>query len=107
INAKFWGSHDLAPASGVNFPADLVALLEGGEIGPQAPVRPVRFSWPLGGDLWHGLLRPAALPGVLWDAVAPGVAHSFRWGATAPTFWVLIHALRSVPGAWREARDTR
>ena len=29
INAKFWGSHDLALAAGVNFPGDLVALLEG------------------------------------------------------------------------------
>ena len=25
-------------------------------------MRRVRFSWPLGGDLWHGLARPASLP---------------------------------------------
>jgi predicted ATP-grasp superfamily ATP-dependent carboligase len=78
INAKFWGSHDIALAAGVDFPCDLVALLEGRALGSEDRPRRVRFSWPLGGDLWHGIFRPASLPAVLFDAISPGVAHSFR-----------------------------
>ena len=85
INAKFWGSHDLALAAGVDFPGDLVALLEGNELAPQEPYRKVRCSWPLGGDLWHGLARPLSLPRVLWDGVSPGVAHTFRWTDPVPS----------------------
>jgi len=107
VNAKFWGSHDVALAAGVDFPGDLVALLEGRELPPQGPVRRVRFAWPLGGDLWHGLFRPRALPRVLWDAISPGVARSFRAADPAPTWWELLQWARSAPGAWREHRDLR
>jgi predicted ATP-grasp superfamily ATP-dependent carboligase len=110
INAKFWGSHDVALAGGVCFPCDLVGLLEGADVealGPQPPVRRVRFTWPLGGDLWHGLFRPMSLPRVLWDALSPAVAHSFRLGDPAPHAWELIQWARSTPGALREARALR
>jgi predicted ATP-grasp superfamily ATP-dependent carboligase len=105
INAKFWGSHDLALAAGVDFPGELVALAEGRVPAPQAPYRAVRMSWPFGGDLWHGLARPAALPGVLWDAISPGVAHTFIWGDLAPTGYEVLQWARSTPGAWRELRN--
>lgn len=107
VNAKFWGSHDVALAAGVDFPGDLVALLEGRAIGPPPPVRRVRFAWPLGGDLWHGLFRPSSLPRVLWDAVAPGVARPFRASDPAPHLWELVQWARSAPGAWREHRELR
>lgn len=107
VNAKFWGSHDVALAAGVNFPADLVTLLEGGTLSPQPPVRPVRFAWPLGGDLWHGLARPATLPRVLWEALSPGVAHSGRLADPLPHFYEIAQWIRSSPGAWREARALR
>lgn len=110
INAKFWGSHDVALAAGVDIPSDMVALLEGRsieELGPQPAVEHVRFSWPLGGDLWHGLFRPASLPRVLWDAVSPGVEHSFRWNDPAPHAWELVQWARSTPMAWREALALR
>jgi hypothetical protein len=104
INAKFWGSHDVALAGGVCFPCDMVTLLEGGQLTPQAPVRRVRFSWPLGGDLWHGLFRPQALPGVLWDAISPSVSRNFRLRDPLPHVWELMQWARSTPGAWREFR---
>ena len=107
VNAKFWGSHDVALAGGVRFPSDLVALLEGAVLPPQAPVEPVRFTWPLGGDLWHGLARPAALPRVLWDAVAPGVHHSGRLDDPLPHLYELAQWARSTPGALREAARLR
>jgi len=107
INAKFWGSHDLALAAGVDFPCDLVALLEGRTLAAQEPPKKVRFSWPLGGDLWHGLFQPSSLPAVMRDALSPGVAHSFRWSDPAPHLYELAQWVRSTPGAWREQRMTR
>jgi predicted ATP-grasp superfamily ATP-dependent carboligase len=107
VNAKFWGSHDLALAAGVDFPGDLVALMEGATLPPQRPVRRVRFAWPLGGDLWHGLARPAALAGVLWDAVSPGVARSFRASDPAPHWREFLQWIRSTPGAWREQKELK
>ena len=107
VNAKFWGSHDVALAAGVDFPGDLVALLEGRTLPPQPPVKPVRFAWPLGGDLWHALAAPRDLPAVLADALSPGVAKSFRWSDPSPTLWELAQWLRSTPGAMREARELR
>ncbi|MGH7723836.1 MAG: hypothetical protein ACREOU_00230 [Candidatus Eiseniibacteriota bacterium] len=118
INAKFWGSHDLALAAGVDMPGELVALLEGreagegeraaGESGAAAPApRRVRFSWPLGGDLWHGLARPSALPRVLFDALWPGVAHSARLSDPIPLLYEVVQCVRSTPGAFRQWRETR
>ena len=107
INAKFWGSHDAALAAGVNFPADLVALLEGREVAPQAPYADVRISWPLGGDLWHGLFRPAELGTVLRDALSPTVAHTWRADDLGPTWRELLQWARSAPGAWHEFTSTR
>jgi predicted ATP-grasp superfamily ATP-dependent carboligase len=105
INAKFWGSHDVSLAAGVCFPCDLVAMLEGREPSPQAAVRAVRFSWPLGGDLWYGLARPAALPRVLWDAISPAVAHSWRWSDLGPHVREIAQWARSTPGAFRELKE--
>lgn len=107
INAKFWGSLDVALASGVDFPGDLAALMEGRALGPQPAVPRVRFAWPLGGDLWHGLLRPASLPSVAWDALSPAVAHSFRLSDPLPSFFELLQWVRSTPGAFHEARALR
>lgn len=106
INAKFWGSHDLALAAGVNFPGDLVALLEGRTlVDPPPRPRAVRFAWPLGGDLWHGIARPTSLPRVLWDALRPGVAHSTRLSDPWPTLYEVVQCVRSTPGAFRQWRE--
>ena len=107
VNAKFWGSHDIALAAGVDFPGDLAALLEGRALGSEDRPRRVRFSWPLGGDLWHGIFRPASLPAVLFDAISPGVAHSFRFADPLPHLYEFAQWARSAPGAWREQRMTR
>lgn len=107
VNAKFWGSHDVALAAGVDFPGDLVALLEGRSLPPQAPVKHVRFAWPLGGDLWHAMAAPRDVFAVLGDALSPGVAKSFRWSDPSPTLWEIAQWARSTPGAMREARELR
>jgi hypothetical protein len=97
----------VALAAGVNFPADLVALMEGRGLPPQPPVPAVRFTWPFGGDLWHGLSEPGALGDVLRDAVSPRVAHSWRVGDPLPHLYEAIQWLRSTPGALREQRELR
>lgn len=107
INAKFWGSLDIALAAGVDFPGDLAACLEGRPLGPAPRVRHLRFTWPLGGDLWHGLARPSSLGAVLWDAIAPGVARSFRWSDPLPHLWEAWQWARATPGAFREHRNLR
>jgi predicted ATP-grasp superfamily ATP-dependent carboligase len=107
INAKFWGSLDVALAAGVDFPGDLATLMDGGTLAPQPPVRRVRFAWPLGGDLWHGVFRPAALPAVAWDAVSPMVAHNFRLSDPVPSLFEFVQWVRSTPGAFREAQALR
>jgi len=107
VNAKFWGSHDAALAAGVDFPGDLVALLEGRALSPQPSYPAVRISWPLGGDLWHGVYHPAALAAVLRDALSPRVAHTWRGDDRAPAWRELVQWARSAPGAWREFRSTR
>src|SRR5262249_12064836 len=107
VNAKFWGSHDLALAAGVRFPSDLVALLEGRTLPAQARARAVRYTWPLGGDLWHGLVRPASLPVVLWDAVSPWVRRSLSLGDPLPHVYEWAQCARSTPGALREAAALR
>jgi predicted ATP-grasp superfamily ATP-dependent carboligase len=107
INAKFWGSHDVALAAGVDFPGDLVALLEGRELPPGTAPRAVRCSWPFGGDLWHGIFRPTSLPAVLRDALSPSVAHTYRLSDPLPLLFEVAQWLRSTPGAWREHRAMR
>jgi predicted ATP-grasp superfamily ATP-dependent carboligase len=51
INGRFWGSLQLAIDAGVDFPAMLLTLVEGGSFPPQAPYRlGVRNRW-LWGDV--------------------------------------------------------
>jgi hypothetical protein len=57
--------------------------------------------------LWHGLFHPQSLPRVLWDAVSPGVARSFRWDDPLPSLYEIAQWARSTPGAWREHRALR
>ena len=84
-----------------------MALLEGRTLAAQAPPKAVRFAWPFGGDLWHGIFRPASLPAVLRDALSPAVAHSWRLDDLPPLFFEIAQWARSAPGAWREQRVTR
>jgi hypothetical protein len=124
INGKLWGSHDLGLRAGLNFPAELIRLLAGGEPRPlsarvPAPMRSLpawitrgyggiyngrtdysRISWPLSGDIWHALARPAALPGVLWDLVFCSQLWNRDW---KPTVMEAVAMLRQARSAWQVA----
>lgn len=66
INAKFWGSLDLALVSGVNFPQMLIDDALGKDVvHKEYPVK--RFQWILNGELFHLLERPWHLGSFLTD----------------------------------------
>jgi len=58
INAKFWGSLDLALVCGVNFPQMLIDDALGQEIVKIKSKIKIRFQWILNGDLFHVFERP-------------------------------------------------
>jgi predicted ATP-grasp superfamily ATP-dependent carboligase len=67
VNPKFWGSLDLAIASGVDFPWLAVQLALGRLQTPILEYRTgVRFRW-IFDDLMHLAARPSALPDFLRD----------------------------------------
>lgn len=54
INAKFWGSSELALSSGVNFGADLIRVYRGEELTYSEEYDQDRhFYWPLDNDILH------------------------------------------------------
>jgi predicted ATP-grasp superfamily ATP-dependent carboligase len=64
VNAKFWGSYELALSAGVNFGADLVRVFCGERLEYSEDYdRECRFYWPLDGDLLH-LAKARQLPRV-------------------------------------------
>ena len=58
INAKFWGSLDLALVSGINFPQMLIDDALGEDIKQTDFKLKIRFQWILNEDLFHVLARP-------------------------------------------------
>ena len=61
INAKFWGSLDLALAAGVDFPQMLIDEALGEKIEKVSFKEKVRFQWILNGDLFHVLEKPSRI----------------------------------------------
>ena len=58
INAKFWGSLDLALVCGVNFPRMMIEGTEEKRVYEKSFPQGKRFQWILNGDLFHLLERP-------------------------------------------------
>lgn len=77
INPKFWGSLDLAIASGLDFPAALVAHATGGTV-PTPSFAERRVHWPLSGDLEHAVRRPDSAPAVVRDLVSRETRSNLR-----------------------------
>lgn len=60
INPKFWGSLDLAIASGIDFPFLLYKMATEGDITPVFTYKTgVRFMWPFPDDFVHLLAKPS------------------------------------------------
>ena len=58
VNAKFWGSLELALAAGADFGEDYLRLALGEPLEFHDDYSDVTFQWFLGGDLRHAIQRP-------------------------------------------------
>lgn len=77
INPKFWGSLDLAIASGMNFPKALLRHTAGRD-DFDFDFEPQRVHWPLSGDFTHAWRRPESAREVFWDVVSDGTRSNVR-----------------------------
>lgn len=89
INAKFWGSLDLALVSGVNFPQMLINDAIGLKIEKTEFARGIRFQWILNGDLFHILERPWHLLNFIKDLVI--AKNDFYFSDIKPNLFQLIY----------------
>jgi predicted ATP-grasp superfamily ATP-dependent carboligase len=68
INAKFWGSLDLALAAGVDFPEYLIQDAMGVNLAPEGKTyRDITYQWVLNGELFHVIEKPSHLWGAIRD----------------------------------------
>ncbi len=61
INPKFWGSLDLAVASGVNFPYLAVCLVTSRELPARQTYKSLKYCW-FPDDLYRAIETPSSLP---------------------------------------------
>ncbi|MHA1145553.1 MAG: carboxylate--amine ligase [Candidatus Helarchaeota archaeon] len=86
INAKFWGSLELAIASGVNFPVLAVNNALGKNIPFSKDYRVnLRYHWPLSGEAIHVIDNPKAIWDVLLDCLNPKTKSNLWWTDPKPT----------------------
>jgi len=87
VNPKFWGSLDLALASGADFPGDLCRMALGRTLSfSDRYMRNLRFQWPLSGhgELFHLWTRPASVLRVALDFLNPRVKSNLWVGDLGP-----------------------
>jgi len=89
INAKFWGSLDLALVSGINFPQMLIDDALGLEIEKNEFDRKIRFQWILNGDLFHILERPRHLFAFIKDLFL--ARNDFYFSDIKPNLFQLLY----------------
>lgn len=78
INPKFWGSLDLAIASGVDFPYLISKMAVEGDVEKVCTYQlNVRFMWPFPGDLVRTFTLPSSFPRFLKDLMNPRVKKNF------------------------------
>ncbi len=91
VNPKFWGSHDLAVASGVNFAALLIAQSEGRSVSEPAQYRVgLKYHWPLDGDIKHALMVPKHALNLMKDSIDLRVKSNLSFADPLPTIQVLV-----------------
>lgn len=87
INPKFWGSLDLAIASGLNLPRALLEFADSGDpetVDVDFEFTPRRYHWPLSGDLTHAWRRPGTAAAVLRDLASPDTRSNVRLDDALP-----------------------
>lgn len=91
VNPKFWGSLDLALASGVDFPSLAVKLAIGEEIPCSEDYKVgVKFHWPLNGELDHVKLNPKSMFSVMKDCIDPYTKSNLSLFDPIPALYSMI-----------------
>ncbi len=98
VNPKFWGSLDLALAAGADFPRYLCEMASGENLSyAEDYCRPLRYHWPLSGEIQHLFKRPEAFGAIAADLLNPRVASNFwwsDWGPNAAEIYEVLGSLR-------------
>ena len=95
INPKFWGSLQLAMASGVDFPHLDVQVAEGEELAYSEEYQVgLKYHWPLDGEIQHVLERPKAIFSVLVDSIDPRVQSNLTIKDPLPAMYTAYTELR-------------
>ena len=97
LNPKWWGSLELAIASGVPFP-ELYGQLAMGQLMPAAmPYRVgVTFHWPLNGEWRHVMRDFSSAKQVLADTLSPKVKSNVDWTDPLPIVHALVNECRLI-----------
>jgi predicted ATP-grasp superfamily ATP-dependent carboligase len=105
INPKFWGSLDLAIASGVNFPDLYCRAALGEDIPPQSPYEVgLQFRWMVRESLFNTLSQPQTLGSWIRDSIDPQVSTDVDWSDWHPHLYQLGAAIAEL--AVRAAKGT-
>ncbi len=85
INPKFWGSLELAIASGVDFPHLACMMAINGDIEPVFEYKKgVRFRWLFPGDMFHAITNPRAIPRFFADFRGRDVQYDIELSDPTP-----------------------
>lgn len=94
VNAKFWGSLELALEAGADFVGDYVRSALGEQLEFSQSFKKIRFQWPFDGDLLHAIENPKVRGSVIRDFLNPRVAKGFHWTDPLPTVRSLCSFVR-------------
>jgi predicted ATP-grasp superfamily ATP-dependent carboligase len=95
VNAKFWGSLDLALAAGADFPRYLCQMASGEALSYEEDYRyPLRYHWPLSGEIQHFFKRPAAFGSIAADLLNPRVKSNLWLSDLEPNAQEFLSLLR-------------
>ncbi len=99
VNAKFWGSLELALRAGADFVGDYVRGAMGEKLAFARSYKRIRFQWPFDGDLLHAVENPVARWAVIRDFLNPFVAKGFHWTDPLPTLAKAYGFTRAMTGS--------
>jgi len=96
VNPKFWGSLDLALASGVDFPYYVCKMASGKAVDYSEDYdRDIKFHWPFSGELQLCLRHPRFTMAVLADCLNPCVQSNLWFSDLRPNLKEAAVALRA------------
>jgi len=108
INPKFWGSLDLAIASGVDFPYLLYKMAVNGDVKPSFNYTVgVKFMWPFPDDFKHILANPYAFTDFITDLTDVSVRKNFVLRDLKPNIVQLLGIVSLLKHMHREYEEFR